>query len=145
MSSSHRAPELSKADCQGMLLTGSLRSLKFALVRSRVVTLLTSFELSCLMITVAKTGTYRHTSHKSFLMLRRQFQEGTFPGWLSTCDKKLPLVCFRNFTDLLVTVLKYSQFISEKFKSPERMRVTDPEISLNCSWNTSSLSPRMGD
>lgn len=73
MSSSHRAPELSKADCQGMLLTGSLRSLKFALVRSRVVTLPTSFELSCLMITVAKTGTYRHTSHKSFLMLKRQF------------------------------------------------------------------------
>lgn len=57
------------------------------------------------------------------LLINNRFRRGSFlVVSLSTCDYKLSSAYFRNFPDLLVTAVWYSQALSVKLKSPKRTR-----------------------
>lgn len=57
------------------------------------------------------------------LLINNRFRRRSFlVVSLSTCDYKLSSAYFRNFPDLLVTAVWYSQALSVKLKSPIRTR-----------------------
>lgn len=72
-----------------------------------------------------------------FLLINNRFRRGFFlDGSLSTCDYKLSSTYFRNFPDLLVTPVWYSQVLSVKLKSPIRTRrkTTGKKTKLKKDW-----------
>ena len=134
-------PKASKADFQGTLLNSPLYSLKFALLKFRVATLL-SFFLIALKIfnsTISwslwqiQTPTITSTTSPSLFTNSKSRRASYLVGSLSTCDKELSSPTnFKNFQDLLITGVWYSSLMSGKLKSPRRTRATDPDISPNC-------------
>lgn len=113
--------------------TNSLSSLKFALLKFRVLTFLLllpkilSSTISSLLWP-REAPTIISPTKPSLFSNNRFRRVSLLVGALSDCDI-LSSTSFRNFPDLLTTKVWYSQFMSQKLKSPIRTRATDPKIS----------------
>lgn len=67
---------------------------------------------------------------KPSLYSNNRSRRSPFPaGLLSTCDWKLSSKPFRNFSDLHVAAIWYSQRMSGKLKSPKSTKATNHKIS----------------
>lgn len=93
---------------------------------------LKNFQYNHFLFTVAKAAITTSSTNPSLSTNNKSWRPSFLVGTLNTCDNKLSSTKFRNFPDLHVMAVWYSQMMSRKLKSPVRTRTTNSEISCNC-------------
>lgn len=107
----------------------SLHSQGFAGIFSPISS---NLKLNSFVVTMTETGSAHHLAHHPSL-----FTNNSSRNRLSQSDSLIPAPrssFHRNFLDLFVSTVWYSQLNLGKLKSPLRARAVDAEIFLNTGW-----------